>query len=570
MNFVDRFRKICSAAALFASTAAVFFVITACRIPYAGAETYKYQMVDVPGTMGSQPFTAAVKVNDAETDYTIYLSFMGRPMTLTGTIVNGVYQAAKGGSPMSPMIMSRVGSITDQLTTSWIPVTAEPGKMCRVTFKSNYDKQADTTMNVPSADIIIGPALNRYGYFFKGYFFDPEAKRPLKSDAAAKDDVTLYAGWERWDEETLKYMNMYTALMEKGEYIMERPKAYEYESFTKFYQLAFGLFLKVEAAGKLANKEDAPMMEYAMKTMDEVVRIVDPEKVSWYIWGDTMPMADDADRYEFFGCLDNEEWRPFLVPYMLGDQSRVKANIIVVAGGGYFLRSNIEEAYSTARVMNDLGYNCFVLQRRVSPYPAIDSSLDVQRAVRYLNHHAKEYGIAKIENMVTAGFSGGGGTITTAAKSLYGHVSPGTIYPGYVDDDIDKLDSDVDAMLVIYSSGDVTECKNPNYPAVFLAYGTLDGLVGGANDYYNQLKQKGVFTEVHGFAGAPHGFGAGNGIPDFTGVNPLGFANTIAAAKPDYEGSSKPYLLAYTGAMQWPTLADTFLDQVFKYKPVSY
>ena len=221
-------------------------------------------------------------------------------------------------------------------------------------------------------------------------------------------------------------------------------------------------------------------------------------------------------------------------------------------------------------VMNGLGYNCFVLQRRVSPYPPIDSSLDVQRAVRYLNYHAKEYGIAKIENLVTSGFSGGGGTITNAAKTLYGNVSPSTIYPSYVDDEIDKLNSDVDAMLVIYASGDVKDCKNPNYPATFLAYGTLDGLVDGANVYYKQLKAKGVFAEVHGFAGAPHGFGAGTGIPDYTGVNPLGFGASTNRDKADYEGSSKPYLLAYTGAQQWTELADTFLDQVFKYKPVSY
>jgi hypothetical protein len=562
--------KLYNLAILMVFAAVLFLSTTASYAAGAQAQTYKYQIVNVPGTAGSQPFTAAVKVNDAETEFAIYLSFMGRSMTIPGTIVNGAYKAAADGSPMSAMITSRIGSITGQLTKTWIPVTAEPGKMCKVTFKSNYDKQADTVMNVPSADIIIGPTLNRFGYYFKGYFFDQAATRPLKADAAAKGDVTLYAGWEKWGDETLKYMNTYSSLMEKGEYIMERPKAYEFESFTKFYELAFGLFLKIEAAGNLANKDDAPMLEYAMKTMNEVVRTADPEKYSWYIWGDKMPMAADADKYEFFGCLDNEKWRPFLVPYMLKDQSKVKANIIVVAGGGYFLRSNIEEAYSTAKVMNDLGYNCFVLQRRVSPYPSIDSSLDLQRAVRYLNYHAKEYGIAKIENLVTSGFSGGGGTITNAAKTLYGAVSPGTVYPNYVDDEIDKLNSDVDAMLVIYSSGDLTDCKNPNYPAVFLAYGTLDSLVNGANDYYKQLKEKGIFAEVHGFAGAPHGFGAGTGIPDYTGVNPLGFANSIAAAKPDYEGTKKPYLLAYTGAQQWTKLADTFLDQVFKYKPVSY
>ena len=79
-----------------------------------------------------------------------------------------------------------------------------------------------------------------------------------------------------------------------------------------------------------------------------------------------------------------------------------------------------------------------------------------------------------------------------------------------------------------------------------------------------------MFTEIHGFAGAPHGFGAGNGIPDYTGSNPVGFGAATNTSKSDYAGPGKPYLLGYTGAQQWTKLADTFLDQVFKYKPVSY
>jgi hypothetical protein len=568
INFVKTLRKYLSvmlpAAMLFFSTA-VFNAGNA-TAQIADTQTYKYQLVDVPGTMMSQPYTAAVKVNSAETEFTVSMYFMGRYITVSGSIADGVYKAKDGNS----MTASRIDGIMKQLTKSWLPVTAKPGKVCKVTFKSNYEKQADTTVDIPSADIIVGPALARFGYSIEGYSYDPAGTRPLKSDAVAKDDVTLYAGWEKWDDQTQKYMDLYNALMEKADYIMERPKAYEEKSFTKFYELCFGLFLKIEAGGSLANKEDAAMIELATKTMKEVVQVADPEKYSWYIWGDKMPTAADADKYEFFGCLDNAKWRPFLVPYMLKDQSKVKANIIVVAGGGYLLRSNIEEAYSTAKVMNDLGYNCFVLQRRVSPYPSIDSSLDLQRAVRYLNYHAKEYGISKIENLVTSGFSGGGGTITNAAKTLYGDVLPSAIYPGYVPDDIDKLNSDVDAMLVIYSSGDLTDCKNPNYPATFMAFGTLDGLAEGAAGYYKQLKTKGVFTEIHGFAGAPHGFGAGTGIPDYTGVNPLGFGASTNRNKSDYQGSGKPYLLGYTGAQQWTKLADIFLDQVFKYKPVSY
>jgi hypothetical protein len=449
-------------------------------------------------------------------------------------------------------------------------VTAKPGRTCKVTFNSNYEKQADAVMNFPSADIIIGPALTRFGYSFKGYFYDKAATNPLRLNAAADTDVTLYAGWEKWDDKTLEYMKLYESLMDKGEYVMERAPAYEDKSFSKFYELAFHLFLRVEAGGTLLDKDSVGTVHAALDALKGVVQVGDPEKYNWYIWGDKMPTEDGADKFEYYGHLDNEKWRPFLVPYMLKDQSKVKGNIIVVAGGGYFLRSNIEEAYSTAVVMNGLGYNCFVLQRRVSPYAPLDSSLDVQRAVRYLKHHAKEYGIAKIENIATSGFSGGGGTITTAAKTLYGNVLPSSIYPSYVDDEIDKLDSDVAAMLVIYASGDLKDCKNPHYPATFLAYGTLDFLAEGATGYYKELKAKGVFAEIHGFAGAPHGFGAGTGIPDYTGTNPVGFGAGTDQNKSNYAGPGKPYLLGYTGAQQWTRLADTFLDQVFKYKPVSY
>jgi acetyl esterase/lipase len=141
-----------------------------------------------------------------------------------------------------------------------------------------------------------------------------------------------------------------------------------------------------------------------------------------------------------------------------------------------------------------------------------------------------------------------------------------------VDDEIDKLNSDVQAMLVIYAGGQVNP-ENKNYPAVFLAFGTQDFLLDSATQYYKDLKAHNIFAEIHGFAGAPHGFGAGTGIPDYAGTNPVGFG--ASAASPGMSlatlaGPGKPYLLAYTGAQQWPKLADTFLDQVFKYKPVSY
>ena len=68
MNCIDRFRRFSGAPSLIVAAAVLLLLITACYTACAQAETYKYQMVDVPGTMGSQPFTAAVKVNEEGTE----------------------------------------------------------------------------------------------------------------------------------------------------------------------------------------------------------------------------------------------------------------------------------------------------------------------------------------------------------------------------------------------------------------------------------------------------------------------------------------------------------------------
>ncbi len=109
------------------------------------------------------------------------------------------------------------------------------------------DKQADVSTKYASGDIILGPMIKRFGYTFTGYYYDREATKPVKLDAVAKSDVTVYAGWQKWDAETQKYMDMYQTLIDKGQYIMERPTAYEEKSFTRFYELAFVVYLRVGA-----------------------------------------------------------------------------------------------------------------------------------------------------------------------------------------------------------------------------------------------------------------------------------------------------------------------------------
>ena len=85
--------------------------------------------------------------------------------------------------------------------------------------------------------------------------------------------------------------------------------------------------------------------------------------------------------------------KPFLVPYLVEDQSTAKGNMIVIAGGGYSSRGNAMEGYPIAEAFRDLGYNAYVLQRRVAPYNNDDIVMDMQRAVRVNQYNAESWGI---------------------------------------------------------------------------------------------------------------------------------------------------------------------------------
>jgi len=180
------------------------------------------------------------------------------------------------------------------------------------------------------------------------------------------------------------------------------------------------------------------------------------------------------------------------------DQSKVKGNMICVAGGGYFLRANYEEAYPAAEYFNSIGYNAFVLQRRVAPYAPLDSSLDLQRSVRYLRYHAKALGIVKTEIMLSVGFSGGGGTILGAVKNYYGDVLPTITYPDYVPDDVDMLNSDMNAIILIYSARGKINTKNPNFPAIFAASGSDDPMFNtGMGEFFESARRYNKNVEMH-------------------------------------------------------------------------
>lgn len=212
--------------------------------------------------------------------------------------------------------------------------------------------------------------------------------------------------------------------------------------------------------------------------------------------------------YEGESVYDNADFQPFLIPYLLDDPSSAKGTIIVASGGGNTSRSNPVEAYAVCPEFNKLGYNCFLLQRRVAPYNNDDIVMDMQRAVRMVKYYSDQWGI-DLEGSLLAvsGYSGSGGNIRTMLKKFYGNITPSQFDPDYVCDAVDAVNSDVDVAHLIYSGAPI-ETENPNLPHMFIAVGADDQWEGSL-ELFKQTYDLGLDPELHVYGLNGHGFGAG-------------------------------------------------------------
>ena len=236
-----------------------------------------------------------------------------------------------------------------------------------------------------------------------------------------------------------------------------------------------------------------------------------------YIWGDDMPVTTPADELIFTKeSYDEEDFRPFLIPYILEDQSKAQGIMLVTSGGGNNWRSNPVEAYAVAPAFLEQGYNVFVLQRRVAPYQSDDIVMDMQRAIRYIKYNAEAWGLGGTDIIGSAGFSGSGGNLRVLLEKFYGNITPDQFDTDYVCDEIDAVNSDLDIAIFIYSGSPLQSDANPNIPHTFIAIGAEDSMgFDGSIEMFKQLSDKEdprfaeVYPELHIFSKNGHGFGAG-------------------------------------------------------------
>ena len=146
-----------------------------------------------------------------------------------------------------------------------------------------------------------------------------------------------------------------------------------------------------------------------------------------YIWGDDMPVTTENVEAGFtVDSYDNADFRPFLVPYLVSDQSQAKGTLIVLSGGRQHHPKQPQRSLSRCSCFPGSGLQLFCCCNGAwSPYNNEDIVMDLQRSVRYIKYHAPEWGI-DLENTLlgATGFSGGAGNLCTLMEKFYGDITP--------------------------------------------------------------------------------------------------------------------------------------------------
>ena len=295
-----------------------------------------------------------------------------------------------------------------------------------------------------------------------------------------------------------------------------------YDEYSKVYSRQFKRSQSFEDAQKVVEAQSV------------LVQHTSIEDGAWFLWGTNA--QDNVNGYEWFTgnvgpVVDGEEAElteealdeshmdgygqgPVLIKCLLDDPTQAKGNIVLISGGGFIERSNPAEGYAAIPCFNALGYNCFLLQRRVAPFSYEDIAMDMQRAIRLVRYHAEKEGWGGQDMIAAAGFSGGGGTIMAAVRLAYGELTPADEgATSYIPDEIDEVNSDLDVANFAYgvqASLLYTE-DNPNWPATYITYGnedTVEGVIEGCTSLYEMIKDA-VPAQIYMVDGAHHGFGVG-------------------------------------------------------------
>ena len=220
-------------------------------------------------------------------------------------------------------------------------------------------------------------------------------------------------------------------------------------------------------------------------------------------------------------------------------KARKKADqpfILAISGGAYTSLCNLSEAFPAAASMNDLGYDVFALDYRVSPDvpEQITESLmpkpleDTAAALRYIFAHMETYGLSSREYIV-CGFSAGASlTVQWGVQSHgyahYGLPKPKALFPIYpvVDNDLgmpgthewfNRIMFGPHCTKEVLDEYAVEKVMTEEYPPCYIVHSENDNIASVKNSYVlnERLEELGIPHAMENPKTAGHGFGDGSG-----------------------------------------------------------
>lgn len=249
-----------------------------------------------------------------------------------------------------------------------------------------------------------------------------------------------------------------------------------------------------------------------------IVSAAGPDAVP--LWPNGAPHARD----------DRESDTPSIRVYLPDAQRATGCGIVICPGGGYGILATDHEGHQVARWLAEQGVAGFVLRYRHAPdYRHPVPMEDAQRALRFVRHHARQYGVDP-DRIGMLGFSAGG-HLTSTVATHYDRGNPNADDPidrqscrpdfavlcyavvNFVEDwahrgsarNLVGPDADEDLLKMLSNDTQVTA----DTPPAFIFHTAEDPAVPVENAlaFFSALRKHGVPAELHVYQDGPHGVG---------------------------------------------------------------
>lgn len=207
---------------------------------------------------------------------------------------------------------------------------------------------------------------------------------------------------------------------------------------------------------------------------------------------------------------------PFVTVFLPKPGMSNGGSVVIAPGGSNIMLMYGAEGFEVAEHYNDWGVTAFVLTYRLSPrYDDTARILDAQRALRLVRSQAAAWNLDP-KRIGYIGFSAG----SNIGRPIVASSTPGDAQSA---DPIERVSSRPDYLALVYGAGRATPGESlKDFPPTFLLSAAGDRQPSLANaQLFAELTRAGAVAEIHVYQKGRHGFGAGDGSPEFSGWMPI-------------------------------------------------